>query len=72
MARQPMAEEKCQRWRNNSQFNDAGEHFMLGDVHEIPADSVPSVTLATASFPCKDLSLAGSRSGLCGKQSSAS
>jgi DNA (cytosine-5)-methyltransferase 1 len=29
------------------------------------------VTLATASFPCNDLSLAGSRSGLAGKQSGA-
>ena len=32
---------------------------------------VPSVLLATASFPCNDLSLAGSRSGLNGSQSSA-
>jgi DNA (cytosine-5)-methyltransferase 1 len=32
---------------------------------------VPDVTLATASFPCNDLSLAGSRTGLAGKQSSA-
>jgi DNA (cytosine-5)-methyltransferase 1 len=54
-----------------AQFNDADEHFALGDVHKIPADSVPTVTLATASFPCNDLSLAGSRSGLCGSQSSA-
>ena len=54
-----------------AQFNDADEHFVQGDVHKIPADSMPAVTLATASFPCNDLSLAGSRSGLCGKQSSA-
>lgn len=43
----------------------------LGDVHELPADEVPTVALATASFPCNDLSLAGSRSGLSGKHSSA-
>ncbi len=54
-----------------AQYSDAGNHFVLGDVHKIPAGSVPVVTLATASFPCNDLSLAGSRSGLCGKQSSA-
>jgi DNA (cytosine-5)-methyltransferase 1 len=32
---------------------------------------VPSVALATASFPCNDLSLAGARKGLAGEQSSA-
>lgn len=42
-----------------------------GDIHTLSADNVPTVTLATASFPCNDLSLAGSRAGLCGKQSSA-
>jgi DNA (cytosine-5)-methyltransferase 1 len=41
-----------------AQFNDADEHFFLGDVHSIQSDSVPTVTLATASFPCNDLSLA--------------
>lgn len=54
-----------------AQYNDADEHFFLGDVHNIQSDSMPTVTLATASFPCNDLSLAGSRSGLCGRQSSA-
>jgi DNA (cytosine-5)-methyltransferase 1 len=46
-------------------------HFALGDVHALPVARVPSVTLATASFPCNDLSLAGARQGLAGKQSSA-
>lgn len=50
---------------------DSRSHFVLEDVHKISADSVPTVTLATASFPCNDLSLAGSRSGLSGRQSSA-
>ena len=45
--------------------------FALGDVHALPIEDVPSVTLATASFPCNDLSLAGARQGLAGKQSSA-
>ena len=33
--------------------------------------SVPAVSLATASFPCTDLSLAGGRKGLAGRHSSA-
>ncbi|GAB4209950.1 MAG: DNA cytosine methyltransferase [Roseiflexaceae bacterium] len=53
------------------QFPDAEKHFNLGDVHQIPTNVIPSVTLATASFPCNDLSLAGAREGLNGKESSA-
>ncbi len=53
------------------QFADANEHFVLGDIHNLCADTIPTVSLATASFPCNDLSLAGMRSGLGGKQSSA-
>jgi DNA (cytosine-5)-methyltransferase 1 len=42
------------------------------DIHLLPANDLPSATLATASFPCNDLSLAGARLGLNdGKQSSA-
>jgi DNA (cytosine-5)-methyltransferase 1 len=52
-------------------FKDAIKHFKPGDIHELPAEVVPTVTLATASFPCNDLSLAGARQGLNGKQSSA-
>lgn len=44
--------------------------FHLGDVREISGESVPSVDLATASFPCTDLSLAGNRAGLVGSESS--
>ncbi len=54
-----------------SHFGDLGEDFVLGDIHELDASSIPKTSLATASFPCNDLSLAGSRSGLAGKQSSA-
>jgi DNA (cytosine-5)-methyltransferase 1 len=62
-------EQKCTMY--TSHFKDAEEHFVLGDIHTIPVDQIPSATLATASFPCNDLSLAGSREGLVGKQSSA-
>jgi len=40
------------------------------DVHLLSGDTVPSVDLATASFPCTDLSLAGRRKGIrCGESS---
>jgi DNA (cytosine-5)-methyltransferase 1 len=44
--------------------------FVLGDVRGIGGASIPTVDLATASFPCTDLSLAGWRRGLDGHQSS--
>jgi DNA (cytosine-5)-methyltransferase 1 len=52
-------------------FRDTNGCFTPGDVHKLDSRSVPDVILATASFPCNDLSLAGSRTGLAGKQSSA-
>ena len=51
-------------------FGDDGT-FSLGDVHRLSIGEVPSTVLATASFPCNDLSLAGGRAGLAGAQSSA-
>ena len=52
-------------------FSDADSHYILQDIHTLATDQVPVFSLATASFPCNDLSLAGAREGLCGKQSSA-
>ncbi|MGD9935692.1 MAG: DNA cytosine methyltransferase [Dehalococcoidia bacterium] len=43
--------------------------FVLGDVRAIRGRDVPDIELATASFPCTDLSLAGMRRGLDGQQS---
>lgn len=54
-----------------ARFPDADEHYLLKDIHELAAGELPTVDLATASFPCTDLSLAGARKGLGGKQSSA-
>ncbi|HEX9046164.1 MAG TPA: DNA (cytosine-5-)-methyltransferase [Verrucomicrobiae bacterium] len=51
-------------------FGDTGE-FIVEDVHELKSSQLPTVSLATASFPCNDLSLAGSRHGLAGAHSSA-
>ncbi len=61
-------EDKWRMYREH--FGDTGE-FVVGDVHQLDAAKVPSVALATASFPCNDLSLAGARKGLSGAQSSA-
>lgn len=49
--------------------NFGGGDFLLRDVRRVRGDDVPSVDLATASFPCTDLSLAGGRAGLAGKHS---
>lgn len=48
-----------------------GKEFVLGDIHKLDASDIPDIALATASFPCNDLSLAGGRRGLAGDQSSA-
>lgn len=62
-------EDKLEIYRGH--FPDASEHFVLGDVHKVDSADFPDVTLATASFPCNDLSLAGARKGLAGTHSSA-
>ena len=56
---------------HDTHFDDAVSHFNLGDIHWLDANLVPSADLATASFPCTDLSLAGGRKGLDGEHSSA-
>jgi DNA (cytosine-5)-methyltransferase 1 len=43
--------------------------FRLCDIRELKGDDIPKVDIATASFPCTDLSLAGNRLGLKGKES---
>ncbi|MFH0984132.1 MAG: DNA mismatch endonuclease Vsr [Candidatus Omnitrophota bacterium] len=61
--------QKYEMYKDN--FESVEKHFALGDIHKISVNEIPTVTLATASFPCTDLSLAGAREGLQGKQSSA-
>lgn len=61
-------EKKYQMYRGH--FGQSPE-FVLGDVHDISPANVPTTLLATASFPCNDLSLAGARKGLAGQHSSA-
>lgn len=55
----------------DANFSDSDNHFVLRDIHEVGAIEVPTTDLATASFPCNDLSLAGARGGLQGENSSA-
>jgi DNA (cytosine-5)-methyltransferase 1 len=55
----------------DAHFPGSEDHFALGDIREIDAETLPDVDLATASFPCTDLSLAGGRAGLAGEHSSA-
>ena len=49
--------------------NYGDDDFCLGDIRDLSGDDVPEVGLATASFPCTDLSLAGARAGLAGAES---
>ena len=42
-------------------FGDTHRCFSPDDIQSVPAECVPTVTMATASFPCNDLSLAGAR-----------
>lgn len=52
--------------------NFGAAHLIVGDIHDLKPSAIPAARLATASFPCTDLSLAGGRGGLrAGRQSSA-
>ena len=52
--------------------NWGGEDFRLEDIHKLTADDLPGrADLVWASFPCQDLSLAGTGKGLDGARSGA-
>ena len=62
-------EKKCRMYADH--FGRNG-HLDCSDIHRVDACDLPNATLATASFPCTDLSLAGARTGIHhGRQSSA-
>ena len=61
-------DDKWEMYRDH--FGDTRE-FIVDDIHKLKPSQIPTVGLATASFPCNDLSLAGARHGLAGEQSSA-
>lgn len=51
-------------------FRDSSSHYFLGDIRDATAAQLPSgVDVAWASSPCTDLSLAGGRAGLAGRNS---
>lgn len=54
----------------DAHFGSDRSHFVLNDIQKLKPIDIPSVALATASFPCNDLSLAGARRGLDGVHSS--
>jgi DNA (cytosine-5)-methyltransferase 1 len=62
-------DKKSEMYRAN--FSGDSCEFVLGDVHKVKGNDLPDIDLATASFPCNDLSLAGARHGLAGSHSSA-
>ena len=49
--------------------NWGSDGFHLGDIRNVRGKDIPPVDVATASFPCVDLSLAGYRAGLNGTRS---
>jgi DNA (cytosine-5)-methyltransferase 1 len=51
------------------QANFDASDLVVGDVRSVRGRDVPDIDVATASFPCTDLSLAGNRAGLAGNQS---
>ena len=59
------------KWQMYTDHFGNGGEFIVEDIHKLKPSQVPDVSLATASFPCNDLSLAGARHGLAGLQSSA-
>jgi DNA (cytosine-5)-methyltransferase 1 len=52
-------------------FPNARRHYIVRNIFELNPVNVPSTTLATCSFPCIDLSLAGNMNGISGEHSSA-
>ena len=52
-------------------FFGRSDHYDIRDIFAVKTKYVPATTLATCSFPCIDLSLAGKRNGLNAKYSGA-
>ncbi|MEG4392339.1 DNA (cytosine-5-)-methyltransferase [Microcoleus sp. BROC3] len=63
------AQDKFEMYSAN--FKDASQHYKVQDIFSVSHADIPNTLLATASFPCIDLSLAGNLKGISGKDSSA-
>lgn len=55
----------------SAHFQDNSNHYRVQDIFSVCHTDIPSTLLATASFPCIDLSLAGNLKGISGQHSSA-
>jgi len=64
-----ISEKKYQMYKDF--FPKSSNHYLIGDIFKLNTQEVPSTILATCSFPCIDLSLAGNMTGMKGKHSSA-
>lgn len=60
------SEDKFNFYKGN--FGD--KKYNVKDIREVEGQNIPSSTLAHASFPCTDVSVAGARAGLSGVQTS--
>jgi len=60
-----VSERKAAIYRANFQHS----HFVLGDICKIRGNTIPYAHMSWASFPCQDLSLAGSLGGIHGTRS---
>jgi len=57
-----ISEKKYEMYR--AFFPDAGGHYLVKDIFSVDPADIPHSTLATCSFPCIDLSLAGNMNGM--------
>ena len=55
----------------SAHFRDASQHYKVQDIFSVCHNDIPNTLLATASFPCIDLSLAGKMKGISDQYSSA-
>ncbi len=52
-------------------YPDANHHYVVDDIFNLDPTTIPATLLATCSFPCVNLSLAGNMRGIEGEHSSA-
>ena len=69
MFRPVWANDICPKKFEVYQANFSDKHFVLSDIKNISGATLPFAHLSWASFPCQDLSLAGSMGGIDAKRS---
>ncbi|WP_159565234.1 DNA cytosine methyltransferase [Budvicia diplopodorum] len=60
-----ISEKKAKVYKENHQ----GKQFLLGSISDVKGRELPEAMLSWASFPCQDLSLAGTMAGIHAKRS---